>query len=94
MKLSKTRPVVVMKHSNSCTYSNAAKKRMESFEGTVYEVDVKDSRDLSNMISAQTKIRHESPQVVVIHNSNSIGNLSHADVTSEKTNQLISHNSV
>jgi bacillithiol system protein YtxJ len=74
-------PVVIFKHSTTCSISAAAYNEMEKFEGDVALVEVQHARELSREIEKHTGIRHESPQVIVLGQGKVVWNGSHSKVT-------------
>ncbi len=78
-------PVVIFKHSVTCAISAMARRRMlhlyEDDDPPVYEVVVQSSRPLSQRIEQSLGIRHESPQVIVLHKQQPVYNTSHGMIT-------------
>ena len=72
--LSRERPVWLMKHSTSCGISKAARREFEHFVAGRPEgepdhfalVEVQAARELCQLIAAETGVRHESPQVLLL----------------------------
>jgi len=88
---------VLFKHSTRCPISARAKEEVEEFmrqrSGVpVYLVDVLAQRPLSQRVTADLGIRHESPQVIVLQRGKPIWHASHRDVTAAAIfNHLPSH---
>ena len=78
---SKQRPVIVFKHSNTCSISSRAYREMEKFEGEVNILEVQSARDVSRELADLTGVRHETPQVIVLRDGKAVWNASHFDVT-------------
>lgn len=80
---------VIFKHSTRCSVSMMAKKRFEFDwdaipEGTsVYFLDLISYRELSNSISEQFNVYHESPQILLIKNGECIYETSHSEISAE-----------
>lgn len=77
---------VVFKHSPSCGVSWAAESQVKKFIAgnpgiPVYTISVRQDRELSRRIAEETRIRHESPQVIVFRRGVPVANASHQDVT-------------
>ena len=73
LKASETKRVLVLKHSNACPVSFAAKREVDSLmedneEVDVYLVVVQLQRAISNELAEILNVRHESPQFLVIKN--------------------------
>lgn len=65
-------PQFIFKHSTRCSISNIVMSRFESTYDlsslSVYFLDLLNHRDISNKIACDFKVKHESPQLLVIHN--------------------------
>ncbi len=82
-KLSFTKPQVIFKHSTRCSISTVAKTRLDkSSVDTIdfYYLDLIANRNLSNLIAEKLNVHHESPQVILIQNGNSIYDESHSSI--------------
>ncbi len=80
---SQSETVALFKHSSTCDLSADAKREMEVVKIPVYELTVQTARPLSNHIESHFGIRHESPQVILIHQGKSIFDASHRNVTAD-----------
>ena len=64
-------PVVLFKHSTTCSISGMAKSRLEvandDSSPTIYYLDLLTYRSISNEIADRFRVRHESPQVLVLN---------------------------
>ncbi len=81
---SQSETVALFKHSSTCDLSADAKREMEVVKIPVYELTVQTARPLSNHIESHFGIRHESPQVILIHQGKSIFDASHRNVTADR----------
>lgn len=70
---SKAKPVVIFKHSTSCSISATAKSRLERqwadaglTDVQPYYLDLLAYRPISRQIADQFEVRHESPQLLLI----------------------------
>ena len=85
--LSKNENIFIFKHSTRCGISSMVKKQFEKLfkeehsNLKVYYLDLLKFRDLSNEISNQFKVIHQSPQLLVINAEISIFSTSHYDIT-------------
>lgn len=77
---SKTKPVVIFKHSNACGISASAYREMEKIDDQVNLLEVQSARDVSRELADLTGIRHETPQVIVFKDGKAVWNASHFDV--------------
>ncbi len=78
---SKTKPVVIFKHSTRCSISSMAKSRLErekTPEGIIfYYLDLIKYRPISGKIAEEFQVHHESPQILVVKNGECIYDESH-----------------
>jgi monothiol bacilliredoxin len=79
LTVSKERPVLVFKHSNSCGISSAAYREMEKLEN-VNLLEVQTASELSRELAMITGVRHETPQVIVLKDGKAVWNASHYDI--------------
>lgn len=87
---SQSEPIALFKHSNTCDLSAMAKQEMATVDIPVFELVVQTARPLSNHIEAHFGIRHESPQVIILHQGKAIFNASHRAVTADNIHSVIS----
>jgi len=79
-------PVVIFKHSTRCSTSMFSWNRIKALpandqQGTAfYFLDLLQHRDISNLIAEKWKVKHESPQVLVISEGKVQAHASHEDV--------------
>jgi bacillithiol system protein YtxJ len=85
---SKERPVLIFKHSTSCSISAASLSRMEknwmeeeSKNIKLYYLDILNNRGLSNAVAKTFQVEHQSPQVVLIKNGESVYDESHFGIS-------------
>ncbi len=88
------RPVVIYKHSATCELSEVAQHEMCALQKgggpAVFEIVVQTARPLSNHVEEYFGIRHESPQVIVVHKGQPVFNASHLKVTETTVQEAIS----
>ncbi len=84
---SHNQPVMIMKHSTTCSISATALARLErawkleaAGDLQPYYLDLLNYRAISNQIAATFGVQHESPQVLIIKNGKSVYNASHFDI--------------
>ena len=80
-------PQWVFKHSTTCPISASAYRRIAAYleaEGAaappMYLVKVIESRPVSNEIATRLGVRHESPQVLLVHGGKAVWSASHGGV--------------
>jgi bacillithiol system protein YtxJ len=89
ISVSNEKPVAIFKHSTRCSVSRMALKQFEnefnsSDKVTPYFLDLIAHRDISNAITDQFGVRHESPQLILIKDGKAIYNVSHSDIDAEE----------
>ncbi len=83
------KPVVLFKHSISCSVSSAAKRHLSHFfdpdalGANLYYLDLINYRDVSNEIAEKYGVQHESPQVLVIKDGSLIYHASHGAIDAD-----------
>jgi bacillithiol system protein YtxJ len=84
---SRIKPIVLFKHSTTCSISNTALNRLErnwkseEVAGTqTYYLDLLSYRQLSRQIAEKFQVEHQSPQVLIIQNEKSVYDTSHFDI--------------
>ena len=89
---SKTKPVVIFKHSTTCPVSALAYERMTDFDGEIVLVEVQRARELSREIESRTGVKHESPQVLVLRNGHVVWDASHFQIKPEAVADAVGNN--
>ena len=84
---SKNSPIMIFKHSRACSTSTMVINRLERNwqheemqHVQTYFLDLLSYRQISNVIAEQYKIRHESPQVLIIRDGNAVYAGSHFEI--------------
>ena len=87
IEASKLGKVVIFKHSTRCMISKTVLRNFErqiESESVVlpkfYYLDLLNHRDISNQIAQKFSVVHQSPQIVVIENSQVIHHASHDNI--------------
>jgi bacillithiol system protein YtxJ len=85
---SKEKPVVIFKHSTSCSISAMALNRLERSwnenemtEVKPYYLDLISYRNVSNAVAEKFGIMHQSPQVLLIKDGKSVYDDSHMGIS-------------
>ena len=85
---SATRPQVIFKHSTRCSISSMSKNRLERNPQPAgidfYFLDLIAYRQLSGKVETLFMVPHESPQVLLIKNGQSVYNESHSGITMDE----------
>ncbi|MEN9743663.1 MAG: hypothetical protein RLZZ65_1468 [Bacteroidota bacterium] len=95
MNASAQTPQVVFKHSTRCSISAMALRRFEDSE--LYEknllncwyLDLIEYRAISDLIATETRVKHESPQCIVIKNQEVIYAESHGMIAADEILQIL-----
>lgn len=82
------KPVFIFKHSTRCGISRMVLKRFENGyrledKVTPYFLDLLAHRDISNAVSKQFSVAHESPQLLLIKAGKSIYDVSHDGIDAQ-----------
>jgi len=83
IKRSSQQPVLIYKHSTRCSLSSIVRSRLErSWKADPFDIeghflDLISFREVSNAVENQFKVRHQSPQVLVIDQSKCVFHCSH-----------------
>ncbi len=83
------KPQIIFKHSTRCSISAMAKRRLErtwdidETKATIYYLDLIAYRSISNKVADDFGVTHQSPQILIIKNGQSIFDTSHNDIDTE-----------
>ena len=88
------KPFIIFKHSTRCSVSRMVLKQFENEfdlheKITPYYLDLLEHRGISNEIASRFGVFHQSPQLIVIKDGNSIFNDSHGSIDAGKLKQFI-----
>lgn len=92
--ISKERLVLIFKHSTRCSVSRMALKQFENEfdleeKVTPYFLDLLNYREISNAISEQFTVFHQSPQLIVIRDGVAIHDASHSGISASFIKELL-----
>ena len=95
VKKSDKKIIILFKHSTRCSISNMVLNRIISSADlstdiSFYCLDLLKYRSLSNQIEKMFKIKHESPQLLLIKKGECLYNAEHNGITVNELNQQIS----
>ncbi|MDQ2771889.1 MAG: bacillithiol system redox-active protein YtxJ [Bacteroidota bacterium] len=88
-------PVLIFKHSTTCSISAAAKGKIErqwadsGLDLPIYYLDLLRFRPLSAQIAEQFGIRHESPQLLLIQDGECTFDASHMGIRLSDVKQAV-----
>lgn len=92
---SKSVPVAIFKHSTRCGISRMVIKQFESNYSIdadklkLYYLDLLNYRDISNEIGYKFQVMHQSPQLIVLKNKETVAHASHYEINSINLEQFI-----
>lgn len=81
------RPVLLFKHSLTCSISTRAFNELQSYLNdadarTAYNlITVQTARSVSDEVASRLKIEHESPQAILVRGGREVWNASHGEIT-------------
>ena len=85
------RPAVIFKHSTRCSISSMVLSRLESAwseeemqDVDLFFLDLIRHRDVSQEIARRFKVTHQSPQMLIIQQGESVFDASHMSVSYQK----------
>jgi bacillithiol system protein YtxJ len=86
---SEQKPQVIFKHSTRCSISAMAKRRLERNWNIdesltdIHYLDLITYRSISNKVADDFGVMHQSPQILIIKNGQSVFTTSHNDINVE-----------
>ena len=82
---------LVFKHSTTCPVSAEAAREVAGLatDLPVYQVNVREQRDLSNWVAAQYAVTHQSPQLILVRGGKAVRSWSHWEVRRETVGKEI-----
>lgn len=83
---------IIFKHSTRCSISSMALNRMQSMNThnyKVYYLDLIRFREVSNKIAEESKVIHQSPQIIVFDKGKVRGHLSHNGINQANLDEII-----
>ena len=94
LERSNTDPVIIFKHSTQCPISTQAYEEFTDFaEGysdvTFGAVLVIENRAISNAIAERFRVRHETPQALLIKDGRVVWHASHWSITLESLSEAL-----
>jgi bacillithiol system protein YtxJ len=85
---SENKPVLLYKHSTTCSINFIAKEEYEKFLATAdgdkvlpTYLDLLVHRDVSSAIEERTGVRHQSPQLILVVNGKAVWSATHDKIT-------------
>jgi bacillithiol system protein YtxJ len=80
------KPLIIFKHSTRCSISAMVYNRLNtslehSEEASWVILDLLSHRDISNFVASESKIVHESPQIIIFWKGKPVYSASHTAIT-------------
>lgn len=86
---------LIFKHSTRCSLSTLAKTRLErdwDGNGMVFHLlDLIRYRSVSDHVSEVFDVYHESPQMIIIHQGESLHDASHLDISVKELQEVLNY---
>jgi len=96
IKKSHEKAQVIFKHSTRCSISSMAKGRLDRSSAPenaeFYYLDLIAFRDISNKVSSEFDVHHESPQILLIKNGECVYDESHGSISMDEIEEQVSVN--
>ena len=94
LEISREKPVLILKHSNTCPISARSKTQVDSFLAKrngieAYLVVVQKERGMSNEIERILGITHQSPQVLIVRDGKAVTALSHFRISENSLSRAL-----
>ncbi|MBB6613112.1 bacillithiol system redox-active protein YtxJ [Pontibacter sp. Tf4] len=93
---SKQGPIVIFKHSTTCSISATAKSRLERQWGDkgldhvkTYYLDLLSYRPVSNEVAEVLEVRHESPQLLLVQDGMCTFHASHLGINLDELKKKV-----
>jgi bacillithiol system protein YtxJ len=82
---------LVYKHSTTCPISAESAREVAGLATKlpVYQVNVREQRDLSNWVAAEYAVAHQSPQLILVRGGKAVRSWSHGDVRRETVERAL-----
>ena len=81
--------VVLFQHDPYCPISARAYREMTNLGASIRLVDVSADHEVSEAVEAETGVRHESPQVLVLWQGRAVWNASHYAITTDAVRHVL-----
>jgi bacillithiol system protein YtxJ len=95
VEMSKTQPVLILKHSTRCSISIMAKRALDTHwdidnsDLKTYYLDLLKYRPISNQIAETFNVHHQSPQVLIIKDGICSYSATHSDIDARAIKQQL-----
>lgn len=86
---SEAEPIVLFNHDPWCGTSAMANEAMADVAGRIGVIDVARHHDLGQAVARVTRVRHASPQAIVVRGGRAVWHASHFGITARAVNQAL-----
>lgn len=89
------RKIILFKHSTTCPISGRAWVEVQNYiressdEAVVVLIKVIESRPVSNLVTETLGVQHQSPQVLILENSQVLWHVSHQQITQDRIKKAL-----
>ncbi len=80
-------PIILFNNDPYCPISRRAYRQVEALAHPIALVDVSRYTDVTRHISQRTQVRHESPQIIILHQGKAVWTASHGAITQQAVEQ-------
>lgn len=82
---------LVFKHSTTCPVSAEAAREVAALDPglPVFQVNVREQRELSNWVASAYGVTHQSPQLILVRGGKAVRSWSHWDVRRETVRKAL-----
>ena len=94
-KKSSGKPQIIFKHSTTCGISRMVMNMFNSSydlsenQADLYYLDLHNYREISNEVGYRFQVVHQSPQLLVIRNGNTVSHASHSAIAEIELKQYV-----
>jgi bacillithiol system protein YtxJ len=82
-------PVLLFNHDPSCGISAAAWEEIGRLEIPINVIDVARYHHVGQLVAARTRVRHQSPQIILVVGGRAVWSASHFSVTAKNVRQAL-----
>lgn len=87
---SEEKPVLLFVFDPYCPTNTRAKNELDQLAEDIYVVDVAEHHALGTAIQLYTRVRHESPQLLILSRKSAVWHASHGRITASKVLSALS----
>ena len=88
-ELSAEAPVMLFMYDPYCPINSSAMAEIDELKTTVYLVNVAEHRALGSAVQLYTRVRHESPQLIILRERTPAWHASHGGITALRVGEAL-----